>query len=220
MKLNLENKDEPSTALPRSSVNPSNSWTCTQLHESTQQHETVLPQGLNHQYRVLPQGLYQATPSSVLPQGLNQATPSSVLPQGLSRATPSSVWSSDLIPILQRIAALPCRQPSRPLFAFEFSLEAANKNFILLMRKFGGDLSKAILAQSDSHLGYESEFKPIDTLELIFRNHPSWNRMKQILTHRSNWPLQPLNKEDRIKDVEEALVFWKSQRRSQTPGPP
>ena len=31
--------------------------------------------------------------------------------------------------------------------------------------------------------------------------------MKRILTHGSKWPLQPLDKEDRIKDVEEALNF-------------
>jgi len=122
----------PSTAPPRSNVSPSNSWTCTQLHESTQHHEIVLLQGLNHQHK------------------------------NTSRATPSSVWPSDLIPILQQIAALPCHQPSKPLFAFEFSLEAANKNFIFLMRKFGGDLSKALLAQSDLPLGYGSEFKPIE----------------------------------------------------------
>jgi hypothetical protein len=86
-------------------------------------------------------------------------------------------------------------------------LEAANKNFILLKCKFGGDLSKALLAQSNSPLGYGSEFKPIKTLELIFKNHRSWSRMKRILTHGSKWPLQPLNEEDRIKDVEEALNF-------------
>jgi len=86
-------------------------------------------------------------------------------------------------------------------------LEAANKNFILLTRKFGGDLLKALLAQSDLPLGYGSEFKPIEMLELIFRNHPSWSRMKQVLTHGSKWPLQTLDKDDRIKDVEEALLF-------------
>ena len=94
----------------------------------------------------------------------NRATPSSVLLQGLNR----DVWPSGLISILRRIAELPCRQPSKPLFAFEFNLEAANKNFILLKRKFGGDLSEALLAQSDSPLGYGSEFKPIKILELIF----------------------------------------------------
>ena len=31
--------------------------------------------------------------------------------------------------------------------------------------------------------------------------------MKQVLTNGSKWPLQPLNKENQIKDVEEALVF-------------
>jgi hypothetical protein len=103
------------------------------------------------------------------------------------------VWPSDLITILQQIVALPC------LFAFKFSLEVACK--------FGGDLSKALLAQSDSPLGYRSEFKPIKMLELIFRNHPSWSRMKQVLTHGSKWPLQPLDEVDRIKDVEEALLF-------------
>jgi hypothetical protein len=74
-------------------------------------------------------------------------------------------------------------------------------------RKFGGDLSEALLAQSDSPLGYGSEFKPIETLELIFENHPSWRRMKRILTHGSKWPLQPLDEENRIKDVEDALNF-------------
>jgi len=93
------------------------------------------------------------------------------------------------------------------IFAFEFSLEAANKNFILLNRKFGGDFSKALLAQSNSPLGYGSEFKPTKTLELIFKNHPSWSRMKRILTHGSKWPLQPLDEEDRIKVVAEALNF-------------
>jgi hypothetical protein len=75
-------------------------------------------------------------------------------------------------------------------------------------RKFGEDLSEALLAQSDSPLGYGSEFKPIEMLELIFENHPSWSRMKRILTHGlSKWPLQPLDKENRIKDVEDALNF-------------
>ena len=31
--------------------------------------------------------------------------------------------------------------------------------------------------------------------------------MKQVLKNGSKWPLQPLDEDDRIKDVEEALVF-------------
>ena len=154
MELDLKDFGETPTAPPRSNVNlsqhheivlPQGQNRHTQHHESSQHHEIVLPQGPNHQL------------------------------ENTSGDTPSSVWPSDLITILQRIAELPCCQPSKPLFAFEFSLGAANKNFILLTRKFGGDLSKALLAQSDSPLGYGSEFKPIETLELIFRNHPSWS---------------------------------------------
>jgi len=186
MELDLEDFGETSTAPPRSNVVPSQCHEIvlpqgpnhhTQLHESTQHHEIFLPQRPNHQH------------------------------ENTSGATPSSVWLSDLITILQQIAALQCHQPLKPLFTFKFSLEVANKNFILLTCKFGGDLSKALLAQSDSPLGYGSEFKPIEMLELIFRNHPSWSQMKQFLTHGSKWPLQPLGKVDRIKDVEEALIF-------------
>ena len=181
MELNLED-EEPLTAPPRSNVNSSNPWTHTQPHEHAQHHEAALPVGRN----ALPQG-HNALPQgpNVLPQGHN-ALPqrpnayeyASIPTRRLSGATPSSVWPSDLIPILCRIAALPSRQPSKPLFDFSFSLEAANKNFIILKRKFGGDLSKALLAQSNSPLGYGSEFKPIETLELIFKNHLTWNRMK------------------------------------------
>ena len=186
MELDLEDFGETSTAPPRSNVNPSQCHEIVlpqgpnhynQLHKSTQHHEIFLPQRPNHQH------------------------------ENTSGATPSSVWLSDLITILQQIAALPCHQPLKPLFTFKFSLEVANKNFILLTCKFGGDLSKALLAQSDSPLGYGSEFKPIEMIELIFRNHPSWSQMKQVLTHGSKWPLQPLDKVDRIKDVEEALIF-------------
>ncbi len=161
MELDSEDK-EPLTAPPRSNVNPSNPWTHAQPHEHPQHHKAVLSQGCN----ALPQG------PNVLPQGPN------VLPQGpnnQSGATPSSVWPSNLIPILLRIAALPRHQPSKPFFDFSFSLEAANKNFIILKWKFGGDLSIALLAQSNSPLGYGSEFKPIETLELIFNNHSTWS---------------------------------------------
>ena len=193
--MELESEDEePLTAPPRSNVNLSNPWTHAQPHEPPQHHEAVLPQGRN----VLPQG------PNALPQGPN------VLPQGpnnQSGATPSSVWPSDLIPILRQIAALSRHQPSKPLFNFSFSLEATNKNFIILKRKFGGDLSKALLVQSHSPLGYGSEFKLTKTLELIFKNHPTWTRMKRVLEQGSKWPLQHLDEEDRVKDIEEALGF-------------
>jgi hypothetical protein len=43
------------------------------------------------------------------------------------------IWPHDLITSLQQIMATPCPHPSKPLFKFDLSVEAANKNYILLM---------------------------------------------------------------------------------------
>ncbi len=75
------------------------------------------------------------------------------------------------------------------------------------MHKFRGDLSKALEAQQTSPLGYDLEFKPIETLAPLFKCHLLWNKMKAVLSHRSIWPLAPLSKDKRIKNVEEALQF-------------
>jgi len=135
------------------------------LHEPNHNEAVLLQEPNHHNEAALLQEPNHHNEATLLQESIhNRATPSSVLLQGLNQ----DVWPSDLISILRRIAELPCRQPSKPLFTFEFNLEAANKNFILLKRKFGGDLLEALLAQSDSPLGYGSEFKPIKILEPIF----------------------------------------------------
>ena len=156
---------EPSTKLDREFRNEQHNEAVL-LQEPNHHNEAVLLQEPNHHNKAaLLQEPNHHNEATLLQESIhNRATPSSVLLQGLTR----DVWPCDLISILRRIAELPCRQPSKPLFAFEFNLEAANKNFILLKRKFGGDLSEALLAQSDSPLGYGSEFKPIKILEPIF----------------------------------------------------
>ncbi len=117
------------------------------------------------------------------------------------------IWPENLIQHLQDIMALPCQNPSKPLFEFDLSVEAAEKNYILLMRKFGGDLHRALHAQKDSPLSYGSEFKPVSTLETIFSLHPNWQRMKIILLEGSTWPLSPLDEAERLKDIDDALEF-------------
>jgi hypothetical protein len=87
-----------------------------------------------------------ATPSNVTPTATPSnvtltATPSNVNQAvQLQRATPSLAWPPDLIPILQHITATPCRHSSKPLFVFDLSIEAVNRNFMLLNHKFSGDL--------------------------------------------------------------------------------
>ncbi len=75
------------------------------------------------------------------------------------------------------------------------------------MRKYGGPLSDALAAQEDLTVGYGSEFRDVATLANIFQRHLNWTRMSWILTHGSEWPLEPLNNECRLADVREALIF-------------
>jgi hypothetical protein len=63
--------------------------------------------------------------------------------------------------------ATPCQHPIKLLFVFDPSIKAAQKDFIILMHKFRGDLSKALEAQQASPLGYGLGFKPIEILALI-----------------------------------------------------
>jgi hypothetical protein len=71
------------------------------------------------------------------------------------------------------------------------------------------DLGKAIEAQSNSPLGYGSEFKPPEVLEQLFR--------QSQLQRGSIWPLDDLSKEDRIADLKEALVFGNRKQATENP---
>jgi hypothetical protein len=54
---------------------------------------------------------------------------------------------------------------------------------------------------------YGSEFRVGATLSNIFQRHPKWTRMSPILTHGSEWPLEPIDEERRLADVRKALIF-------------
>jgi hypothetical protein len=101
----------------------------------------------------------------------------------------------------------PCQHPLKSHFEFDLSIKAVNKNFILLNEIFGGGLQRALKTQQGSPLTYGSEFNPFLTLELIFIQHPSWPKMKSVLSNGSTWPLRLLDKINQTKDVENPLVF-------------
>ena len=117
------------------------------------------------------------------------------------------VWPTDLVDRVRLILQLPIRQPSKPEFSFELSMEAAEKNFLILTKKYGGNLKNALESQQESPLGMGSEFRPIETLESIYGNHPIWSRMVPILQQGSTWPLEDLSEEQRLSDVLEAIKF-------------
>jgi hypothetical protein len=124
-----------------------------------------------------------------------------------SPSTDDNIWPTNLIEIIKAIKQIPPRQPSRPEFSFELTDEAAEKNFLILMRTYGGCLSDSLAAQQDSTVGYGSEFQDVKTLSNIFQCHPNWTRMSQILTNGLEWPLKPLDEDSRMADVRDALIF-------------
>jgi hypothetical protein len=137
--------------------------------------------------------------------------------QQLKEIDSNKVWPPSLISILQQTMATPCCHPSKPLFEFDMSVEAAKKNYMILMHKFGGDLHQALHAQQGSPLQYGSEFKPVSILAPIFENHLTWDKMMTLLTEGSMWPLSPIDKHDQLLDINNALAFGNHKGENQQP---
>jgi hypothetical protein len=51
------------------------------------------------------------------------------------------------------------RKLAAPEFAFSLTSEAAEQNYIILMKKYKVDLAAALMAQSDSTVNYGLEFR-------------------------------------------------------------
>ena len=142
----------PSTAPPRSNVNPTSGATPsshTQLHESTQHHEIVLPQGQNHQH----ENTSGATPSSVWPSDSPHHDP----PTNIGTSMPPAIESYLCLQILFGS----CKQKLQPPHA----------------QVWWRPIKSPASPKQQPPLGYGSEFKPIKTVKLIYKNHPSWSRM-------------------------------------------
>ena len=69
------------------------------------------------------------------------------------------------------------------------------------------DLPKALHAQKGSPLDYVSAFKLVEVLERLFGLHPNWKRMKKVLKEGSEWPMDELDPEFRLSDLEDAIAF-------------
>ena len=69
------------------------------------------------------------------------------------------------------------------------------------MNKYNKDLRKSRAAQFNSPLGYGSDFRPTDTLEVLFSRHPNWTRMKNSSENGAAWPLEELEEIKRATDI-------------------
>ena len=115
-------------------------------------------------------------------------------------------WPDDLLDRIKQVMGTPCCTPSAPEFKFKL-LEEATKQNLAVLEKYDYNLGRALEAQQDSPLGPGKEFKPPDVLESVFGLHPLWQRMKDFLNDGSKWPLDEISKEERAKDLNEALTF-------------
>ena len=79
----------------------------------------------------------------------------------------TNYWPNNLLVTISLILNVQCPRPSKLEFQFQLNKESAAKNFCI-MNKYNNDLSKAIVAQFNSPLGYGSEFRPTNTLEVLF----------------------------------------------------
>ena len=86
----------------------------------------------------------------------------------------------------------PCR-PTQPEFTFNLTPEAAVKNYLVLMKKYNGNLGALLEAQRNSIVGYGLELRDVDILRKIFGPHPNWTRMSKILENGLEWPLESLD---------------------------
>ena len=67
------------------------------------------------------------------------------------------------------------------------------------------DFQKLIQSQKNSTLSYGSEFGTTHKLDLPFKYHPNWPRIKHILENSTDTTLKDVTDEDRKRDLEDNL---------------
>ena len=118
---------------------------------------------------------------------------------------PKSTWfPENLLHIVSRIMSEEPTTMQKPLFTFDFSMDAAEKNWKVL-KSHNLCLESVLSKNKNTQLGYGSEFKPPSTLEAIFKNHPLWKRLKVQLSQGASYPLEELDKEEQVADLNSAL---------------
>jgi len=76
-------------------------------------------------------------------------------------------WLTNLMAIIRAIKSMTPRRPTQPEFTFDLTPEAAAKNYLVLMKKYNGNLGALLEAQRNSIVGYGLEFRDVDTLQKI-----------------------------------------------------
>ena len=97
------------------------------------------------------------------------------------------------------------RPNKNPLFKFIRTREAALHNWEVLWRF--NNLGEVIRANKDTIVQYGSEFRPVNELTMLFKNHPLWPWMRQALEDGSSFPLKKNVSRLKYLDAAEGLCF-------------
>ena len=93
---------------------------------------------------------------------------------------------------------------STPIFRFDISPEAAQHNWELI-EDSDFNLTRLLNPKSPCITNFGSEFKSVSKLAGLFRNHPRWGSLKEILTNGVNFPIEDLDEDLLAQDLEAAF---------------
>jgi hypothetical protein len=98
---------------------------------------------------------------------------------------------------------------------FERTHTAALHNTNLL-KSFNFNPEVATQSIPNTTLSYGSEFKPAHILQPLLQFHQHWPSFQEIVNNGVSYPLQPINEEDRLSDID-ALIERGNHKSAQTP---
>jgi len=65
------------------------------------------------------------------------------------------------------------------------------------IQRCNNSIHKFLLTQKGTFISFGSEFRNPEILHPLLCHHPNWPKLRKILEEGSNWPLLPINKNDR-----------------------
>ena len=83
-------------------------------------------------------------------------------------------------------------------------MEAAKKNLDVL-KAHNMSLEKVLQSSPFSVYSLGSEFRPVNGLQEIFKDHPKWTLLQSILQKGAKYPMAELDEASRLKDVEAGI---------------
>lgn len=118
-------------------------------------------------------------------------------------APPVTLSNTELVEAIKSL--LQHSEPlQEPVLSFQATSGAAQKN-MQIIRDYDFDFTAILNPPTRCVTSFGSEFKSPIELERLLKAHPRWPTLRHFLTHGVEYPLRPIEEEERTKDVAQAL---------------